>query len=604
MGPYPDGDEISLLGGGASVSDWGLELILRWIRDADTKSDRIAGLDAAIEAFDHNDEAEHDRELQSEITDVLCSVIVFALSEVSATGWTVREDAQEEQAEQAEKEEESQGNESKAGLAEEELAKALSVIEMVHRCSMNRLQQSFDTMGVELLPLLLEAIELSLPMIHHNHVAFDAVANAIKIVQYFSSLINGHASMGGHRAYMPTLLSVLAVHVDVVSPEDEVYDLIVDVLNILSTHPRKNKLARVYGLLETVYQICLNENNNDMVREACAYFLMTMLEANDNRVKMLQDDHAEPLLQFLVQALLDTRINIEQVNWTRCSAAKASHMLCIPEVNSATLSSYDDGAFVEALVRMVLEGSESFSAACGLCYLVGYKDSTRDDLTQTRPALLDVLAKTALTNPNATMAAEAVFKLLPVSSHDLFRRIALLLTLQPNSFCENTAVTAILERIGYSPEMRMTLADDECIVMILVKAARNTTQPYLQSQATKALHLLSIDPASREKLLEDPDIVFSLASVVKGTKLGTSSKSSGYMFHEASANATCALCNLVIDDESNDEVYTALEPPKKLFPRKNKGLWICRCRRKACRKVENVFFSLCSDATSVDKVKK
>eukprot|EP00814_Leptocylindrus_danicus_P019124 CAMPEP_0116024646 /NCGR_PEP_ID=MMETSP0321-20121206/12459_1 /TAXON_ID=163516 /ORGANISM="Leptocylindrus danicus var. danicus, Strain B650" /LENGTH=588 /DNA_ID=CAMNT_0003496453 /DNA_START=308 /DNA_END=2074 /DNA_ORIENTATION=+ len=579
-----------------SVADWGLELILRWIKDAGTRCDRVSGLDAAIEAFDHNDEAEHDRELRTGIAELLSGVIVLALSPdddgdgtfISTTAAPPLDDT-------------AGGDAEDDTTVEEEIAKTLSALEMIHRCSTKALQQSFDTIGSELLPLLLEVIEIALPVIHENDWWFLACCNAIKIIAYFASLGNGHTSMGGHRAYLSTLMSILLC--ESTSQDDEINDLISEVLNILSTYPRKRKLSRVYGLCVAVYSAALNENSSDEVRESAAFFIMSMLESEDNRVSMMRDESG-PLLEFLTKSMMDTRINNEQVNWTRCSAAKAAHMLCIPEANAATLSSYDDGAFVEALVKMVLDGSESFSAACGLCYLVGYTDSTRDDLTQTRPALLDVLAKTALTNPNATMAAEAVFKLLPVSSHDLFRRIALLLTLQPNSFCENTAVTAILERIGYSPEMRMTLADDECIVMILVKAARNATQPNLQSQATKALHLLSIDSASREKLLEDPDIVLSLALVVKGTKLGTSSKSSGYMFHEASADATCALCNLVIDDESNDEVYTALEPPKKVLPRKNKGLWICRCRRKACRQVENVFFSLCSDATSANKVKK
>ena len=71
------------------------------------------------------------------------------------------------------------------------------------------------------------------------------------------------------------------------------------------------------------------------------------------------------------------------------------------------------------------------------------KESARDCLT--RPSLLDTLAKTALTKPNATLAAEAVSKLLPVASYDLFRRIVLLLTLK-SDFCLSTAISGILER--------------------------------------------------------------------------------------------------------------------------------------------------------------
>jgi len=278
----------------------------------------------------------------------------------------------------------------------------------------------------------------------------------------------------------------------------------------------------------------------------------------------------------LTNAMMDTR-NTEQVNWTRCSAAKAGHMLCIPEANATTLSSCEDGAFVEALVKMVLDGSESFSAACALCYLVGHtKESARDWLT--RPSLLDTLAKTALTNPNATLAAEAVFKLLPVASYDLFRRIVLLLTLK-SDFCLSTAISGILERANVNKAARNVMAEDECILMILTKAMIMDDSLHVKAQAAKAIHLLSIDVAHRETMLDDYDVVGALTKVIQQANLGSSSEQS--IFHEASADATCTICNLVVDDVSNADIYSALKTRKK----KHRKLCLCRWRKKAWMKL-------------------
>lgn len=183
-----------------SVADWGLDLILRWIKDAETRNDRISGLDAAIEAFEHNDEKEHDRELRTGIAEHLCGVIALALSPRPTD-----DDEEEENSDDNQSDNNtgmSEGNSEDDMTVEEEIAKTLSALEMVHRCSTTALQRSFDTIGLEILPLLLEVVEIALPVIHENDWWFFALCNAIKIIAYFSSLNNGHTTMGGHRAYL------------------------------------------------------------------------------------------------------------------------------------------------------------------------------------------------------------------------------------------------------------------------------------------------------------------------------------------------------------------------------------------------------------------
>lgn len=599
-----------------TVATWGLELILRWIRDADTNADRTSGLDAAMEAFDHYDEAEHGREVrQGLVAQTICSILIFTLSEASV-------------ADQFDVSDNHDLSTEKIVTPDEILAKELSVLEMVHRCSMEDLQWSFDTLGVQLLPLLLEALEVYLPKLNEasnmdlavptilsdddessptmvsdeerDHYrseggnifhdddhsmnsfvssrspsrscgsalwAFHTVRNAVRIITYFASLENGHTMMGGHRAYLETLTAV--VESTIVSRADEVNDIITDVLNVLSTYPRKDKLENSPMLIDTILiNVCLNPKASDEAKEAAAHFFWCMFENQMKiRTSLVNDD---ALMEFLTKAMIDDRMT-ESANWIRCSAVKAAHLLCIPPHNATHLMKYKcrinstnnpdettEISFFDALVKMVMDGSESFSAACGLCHLAANNNEAKSILG--KPSILDTLAKTSLTNPNASLAAEAVGKILPQTSYALFRRIVLLMTLNPN-FCLSTAVTGILERAHTSEEVRDSMAADECIIMILVKASRSDESIHVRVEATKALQYLSIEMDNRLLLLENEDIVSSLAKVILEASYGESSEMA--LYHESSAYATCALCNLVVDDDSSTEIYYALTPRTK-----------------------------------------
>jgi len=128
------------------VAGWGLELILRWISEADSQSDRIAGLDAAIEAFDHNDEDEHDREIKKGVPQELTHLLALIMLE-SNDG--------------ADGDEEEEGEKDLGEEMEriEVISKILLVLEMVHRCSYKYLSYSFDVNGAQLVPILIEIID-------------------------------------------------------------------------------------------------------------------------------------------------------------------------------------------------------------------------------------------------------------------------------------------------------------------------------------------------------------------------------------------------------------------------------------------------------------
>ena len=90
----------------------------------------------------------------------------------------------------------------------EEVAKTLSVLEMIHRCTAEKLQESFDSIHAKVVPLLFEAIERYLPLIHgsDNNWSFTAVSSCVKVVGYFSNLVNGQTLLDKHSSYLVSFM--------------------------------------------------------------------------------------------------------------------------------------------------------------------------------------------------------------------------------------------------------------------------------------------------------------------------------------------------------------------------------------------------------------
>ena len=638
----------------SSVATWGLELILRWIRDAESKEERVHGLDAAMDAFDHYDEKEHDRELREGVAQTLTQVLALILS---------NDDDDEIDLMLGAEDKEAGDYVSKAEL----VCKALCILEMVHRCSATDLQNSFETFGGQLIPLLLEIFDNYSAKISSDKEceegdwAYHAICNAVKILSYFSTVEKSMAIgiMWSHRYLLTSLGNVLSIEVE--NPEDEVNGIFVDVLNILSRCPRAEKLMNEPGLFDTVMSnIALNELTSCTTKEAAAHMLSSILKENSAMQRQILHSEsfmADNLLKFLTLSMKDCRIEDEAVNWVRHSAARTAHYICIPvqnvdllldfnlpdnsslhgfEVGNGDLSDLQLGSFVSGLAFMIESGIESFSAACGLCHLVGNSERTRELLSM-KPSLLDIMCKMALINPNVHAAVDAVAQVLPYTSYNTFRKIVLLMTLpvsyptcltSSSSLSDQddvtqtsssdgsqgvddtgkqgdesirhmpliqTAISAIISRVQNDQGMRSVMANDECIVMILSNATANLKSADRSEHAnqvrklvTSALHILSIDFETRLKLLDDPTIIVALVKTIEESQLNQSSVVSS--FHEASANATCAICNLVVDDAASDSIINLLNREQIVRERKKHSkLWcICRWRKKCCVKLKGI----------------
>jgi len=627
------------------VAGWGLELILRWISEADSQSERIAGLDAAIEAFDHNDEDEHDREIKQGVPQELTHLLALIILENN---------------DGADGDEEEEGGMDLGEETEriEVISKILLVLEMVHRCSYRYLSYSFDVNGAQLVPILIEIIDNCAAKIKTSDWDFHSVFFAVKIMGYFCNIENGNLGLCSHRSFLDSMHSILSVEVD--GSEDEVLDIHCDILNeVLSKYPKPKKLLRLNPMLleTTLTNIALNPKANHQAQEAVANFFASMLITSRTfRKDLLEENSGEvafsvgnKLLEFLTLVMMDERLNDSTLGCARFSAAKAAYLVCIPEGNAEKLISYhlpvkEDycgfdinnylqhiaensqtklkfGSFVYAMVQMIQNGSESYTAASGLCHLMGNNEVLREDLSS-NPVLLDTLGKMVLINPNIEEATEAISKILPYTNHAVFRKIILLMSLPvfaknghmnkasvmpdartvnsesdagddgntppivSNSFNRKsqhmslirTVTSMLLDRIRSHPSVRSSMASDECIIMILSKTSINIESDdqsddaiNIRAMASEALHELSVSTESRKVMLEDPNIEEALVKALNEAHFNESSEL--WSFHSASATATCAIGNLVINESSNAKFCALLEVKKNEEAHKKSFIW-------------------------------
>ena len=682
-----DSDEAPVVrsrpyGKSATVADWGLELILRWIHDATCKVDLVAGLDAALEAFDHFDDHEHDREIQGGAVDAILESLVIVLQDFDDDDDDEEEDDDNDNvkskppmekivssfqsAEMLSRQESffsvSQDPAEQEVERSEVIAKCVSALEMLHRCSFSMLSTSFHDNLKPLLPMLLQIIsEFSFRMVEDDW-AYHCVHNAVEVLRYFTSISpEAHRFMGGHHAYFDTLTNLLDVADSISGPLDEVNGIFREVLIIFGTFPLVDRMYNHPFLFHKIIEkIGNNSKVSDPAREAAVNFFDAMASSGRGRLAMPQKlaRNAE-LISFITNVMLDERTDNEEANWVRCKAVKLAHKLCIPKdnadilfyfqlqdtgdnkdevdhtgeeekekkepreemkgendshTNSEEKSGTDEepGDFVRALIQLVIDGSESFSAACALCHLAGNLYAAKTEFSR-NPILLDTMSKMALSNPNVVAAAEAVQKVLPITPYPLFRSLVLLLSLDPqqdivagrsiesndlpNALCLQIAINSINDRLQESIEIRRTIAMDECMIMIVSKAAKSAdtygskNMPKISAAASAAIKHLSAIEEGKEKLLDDPDTVSALAKVIHLSEVKLNTSSHMKQFHEASANATCAICNLAVDDDSNEQIFVALNGESSLKKDKKHRQWrICSCRSKLCHKMRRVIY--------------
>jgi len=518
------------------------------LQDAQTAEERIIALDKAILVFDHIDEIEHDYAIDRGLGEILCWRLQALLSNNSSAssssslGYSVL----------------SEDIACEEFIPEEleEVAKTISVLEMIHRCTAEKLQESFDSIHVNLIPLLFETIERYMSLIiHHscnNDWPFIAVSNCVKLVGYFSTLVNGHILLDRHNPYLNVMLQVLSFRPR--SADDVMIDVIVWALWLLSTYPFKHKLLSKDGFIDFVISSAKGVNSNREMKEGSIVCLLNLLEFEEAQKTMVSNDR---FLIFLITIMEEPCCPVAERRdiWMKYHAAKAARLLCTPAVNADRLCLFENGVFVRTLVNLVMADCEAWNAACGLCHLANNSELARNSMLY-RPDFIDILAKTALSNSNGAIAAEALSKLLPnMESFDAFTRIVRLMTIRSN-FCMNAAVEAILERMSVSEKTRIMMASDESMISILIEMSRNYKNTYVMSQATKAIFFFTLEDQCKDKIRGDQDIVFALCDVIRQAKIGESSKSSD--FHASAAYATVALCNLCVDGESDDNILNVL----------------------------------------------
>lgn len=308
---------------------------------------KLQAINAAIEDFDHYDEAHHALEIQFGCASSLAKMLCHALKDILAAGSSTTESSTNKK----NNAQESSSSSSCTTICNQwnVITGALMCLEMVYRCSEDVMQRSLDEIGPMLLPTMLTVMREAVENKHdnsnnpfqnnnNNNNSEDpyemelrrqlsqskqvAVASIVEILGYFTQYLDDNATslLQPLDMYLP-ILSLVLEHITskicVSSAMQQQHnkegngnnneeEMALGIIRMLNVYPDKRSVIRCVGLLNGVLSSAAcnadgktTATNND-TQEAVIAFIENMLEDEDNR--MIMATH-EMLLDFLVRML-------------------------------------------------------------------------------------------------------------------------------------------------------------------------------------------------------------------------------------------------------------------------------------------------------------
>mmetsp|Transcript_2776 Transcript_2776/g.2666 ORF Transcript_2776/g.2666 Transcript_2776/m.2666 type:complete len:504 (-) Transcript_2776:63-1574(-) len=137
-------------------------MVISDLQGSISKSSRVDAISAACETFNHNDERQHDEEIQCGADVALCKHLGFLLLQIMIV---TNKESESKESDKNESIEISlpvdlcQETSVSRNELTDEIGKTCKAIEMVYRCSADSIHSSFNRVGTDLLPLLIQVIQ-------------------------------------------------------------------------------------------------------------------------------------------------------------------------------------------------------------------------------------------------------------------------------------------------------------------------------------------------------------------------------------------------------------------------------------------------------------
>jgi len=342
-----------------------IQKVINAMNMAVTQQQRKSSISAAVKKFNHRDKSKHNIELEMGGANALYQKLCLAIS----------------------------GNE-RGEKDQGEVAMICSAFEMVYRCSSANREKSFNSIGMELVTLLLRVVDLcEIGNIAKND-SDEIITDILSVFQYFSRVQNVSIPL----TKTPGVLQVLALVVSSNSRPNSTRATAMSTLADLACAEANGALmARLPGLFDSVIDVAYLDSSNE-TREAAARALQNIIFSVEDSIPGIKFDK---LVKALILLLKD---NCEK---TRKYAAGALQNLTTWQECQTRLVAYDGGAVVDGLLQMICSSDSDEARLRAIGAIINLVAEDTASTICTHDNLLSTFANLASSDKNSTIRQNA-----------------------------------------------------------------------------------------------------------------------------------------------------------------------------------------------------
>lgn len=515
------------------------------------RSQRIALLEDACNAFNHRDQNMHDVELHEGAARVLFAKLSFVIA-IHASDY--------------------------------ELKTVCSALEMVHRGSEYGIEQTYNMIGFEVLPLLVKVMQIpfergqkikdvdgkanltsedALRPSSQNLVrgaapdgarvllsvtsdVKTAVQKATKILAAYSLIPAAKVKM----AHVPKMLHALIAITDRRNAMNDAarFSALATITNMAHDENNRIAMASEQNLIDSISRMAKYEES-DMARQCSALALMNLSQGDSASVPLI--DENEILLDTLVRLMGDEKPD------TRRNAAIALYNIACADDNTIRLAKHRDGVILEALVRIVASENDVDEARLNAAEaLFNMACSEKEEVTKRMgdyPGFLYALANVLKTDSANTSTgvelyvAETLRRMAEVTNSNMAAHGALLGSLVDSScWTETSCIAEAFEHQASSPDHREIMAKRPGLLSGLARQALavGANGEKTRTAAIAAIELLTLVDSNRPILAANEGIMMALTRASFGEAAGDD-EDAIRLAEERNKSVQLALKNLV-----------------------------------------------------------
>uniref|UniRef100_A0A7S1FNB9 Armadillo repeat-containing protein 8 n=2 Tax=Corethron hystrix TaxID=216773 RepID=A0A7S1FNB9_9STRA len=424
--------------------------------------------DELYNILNHENEKQHDREIEAGIATVLCRLLRTILKLPT-----------------------------NCSAFEKDVSKVCLCLELVYRCSNKKRIQSFEAIGIEICPLLVEVSDKCFDGTFTFMPEF-VLKRVIKIFAYFALLRPIQSAMSANTAMMDNLVKTLNI------PEYHTarIDALWAISNIAYTDTNRERLVMHHRLLNSVI-FCALEGNSEIKEESAAVLMNITAAKSCHETFAFHGRYLEALRELLL---------IEGNSRNR--AAGALRFLASSQEAHMRIIYYNNGCIISTLQTVLLEDHNEKVCVRAIGTIRNLVRNGTSEALARHDTLLTMLTEVVSTSkfPKVQEIGLSIFKEFcerinhPSPSHD-----ALLRSLVNTRYREEEETNNSKHDLYKSESIVLQTYKQEnlipmiqCIGMLdAIVSLANSKEPKARENISIAMKMLVCDPSKKTMLANE-----------------------------------------------------------------------------------------------------